>query len=102
MEDNLTGKTCFVIMPFGEKKDIDGQPINFDVIYKDFIKDAVEGLSLKCIRCDEIAEAGWIHSKMFEYIFSADVAVVDITSLNPNVFYELGIRHALKKHGLNQ
>lgn len=97
MEDNLTGKTCFVIMPFGEKKDIDGQPVNFDVIYKDFIKDAVEGLNLKCIRCDEIAEAGWIHSKMFEYIFSADVAVVDITSLNPNVFYELGIRHALKK-----
>lgn len=97
MEENLAGKTCFVIMPFGEKKDIDGQPINFDVIYKDFIKDAVEGLDLKCIRCDEIAEAGWIHSKMFEYIFSADVAVVDITSLNPNVFYELGIRHALKK-----
>ena len=55
------------------------------------------GLDLKCIRCDEIAEAGWIHSKMFEYIFSADVAVVDITSLNPNVFYELGVRHALKK-----
>ncbi|MFN8383654.1 MAG: macro domain-containing protein [Anaerolineales bacterium] len=97
MEDNLAGKTCFVIMPFGEKKDIDGQPINFDVIYKDFIKDSVEELKIKCIRCDEIAEAGWIHSKMFEYIFNADVAVVDITSLNPNVFYELGIRHALKK-----
>lgn len=98
MDHNLHGKTCFVIMPFGEKKDLDGKPINFDKIYKDFIKDAVIELGIECIRCDEIAETGWIHSKMFKHIFDADVAVVDITSLNPNVFYELGIRHALNKH----
>ena len=98
MDKNLIGKKCFVIMPFGEKKDLDGKPINFDKIYKDFIKDAVEELGIECIRCDEIAETGWIHSKMFKHIFDADVAVVDITSLNPNVFYELGIRHALDKH----
>jgi O-acetyl-ADP-ribose deacetylase (regulator of RNase III) len=35
---------------------------------------------------------------MFRGIFDADAAVVDITSLNPNVFYELGVRHALHKH----
>jgi O-acetyl-ADP-ribose deacetylase (regulator of RNase III) len=98
MEHNLVGKTCFVIMPFGEKKDLDGKSINFDKIYKDFIKGAVSELGIKCVRCDEIAETGWIHSKMFKHIFDADVAVVDITSLNPNVFYELGIRHALNKH----
>lgn len=85
-------------MPFGEKKDLDGKPINFDEIYKGFIKDAVSNLGIECIRCDEIAETGWIHSKMFKHIFEADVAIVDITSLNPNVFYELGIRHALNKH----
>jgi hypothetical protein len=97
MDLNLVNKKCFVIMPFGEKKDLDGNPINFDKIYKDFIKDAVTELGIECIRCDEIAETGWIHSKMFKHIFEADVAVVDITSLNPNVFYELGIRHALNK-----
>lgn len=97
MDPNLVGKKCFVIMPFGEKKDLDGKPINFDEIYRDFIKDAVADLGIECVRCDEIAETGWIHSKMFEHIFNADVAIVDITSLNPNVFYELGIRHALKK-----
>jgi O-acetyl-ADP-ribose deacetylase (regulator of RNase III) len=35
---------------------------------------------------------------MFKHIFESEVAVVDITLLNPNVFYELGIRHALNKH----
>jgi len=98
MDHNLVGKTCFVIMPFGEKKDLDGKSINFDKIYKDFIKGAVAELGIECVRCDEIAETGWIHSKMFKHIFEADVAVVDITALNPNVFYELGIRHALNKH----
>jgi O-acetyl-ADP-ribose deacetylase (regulator of RNase III) len=98
MDQNLDGKKCFVIMPFGEKKDLDGKPINFDEIYKGFIKDAVSDLGIECIRCDEIAETGWIHSKMFKHIFEADVTVVDLTSLNPNVFYELGIRHALNKH----
>ena len=98
MDQNLVGKKCFVIMPFGEKTDLDGKPINFDKIYTDFIKDAVSELGIECVRCDEIAETGWIHSKMFKHIFEADVAVVDITSLNPNVFYELGIRHALNKH----
>jgi len=98
VDNNLTGKKCFVIMPFGDKKDIDGTPIDFDEIYHTFIKDAVTGLGVNCIRCDEIAETGWIHSKMFHEIFDSDVAVVDITSLNPNVFYELGVRHALNKH----
>jgi O-acetyl-ADP-ribose deacetylase (regulator of RNase III) len=98
MDQNLVGKKCFVIMPFGEKQDLDGKPINFDKIYVDFIKDAVEELGIECVRCDEIAETGWIHSKMFRHIFEADVAVVDITSLNPNVFYELGVRHALDKY----
>jgi O-acetyl-ADP-ribose deacetylase (regulator of RNase III) len=98
MDQNLVGKKCFVIMPFGEKKDLDGKSIDFDKIYRDFIKDAVAELGIECVRCDEIAETGWIHSKMFKHIFEADVAVVDITALNPNVFYELGTRHALNKH----
>ena len=88
---------CFVIMPFGEKADVDGKILDFDKIYNYLIKKSVESLNIKCIRCDEIDEAGWIHSKMFEQIYESDIAVVDITSLNPNVFYELGVRHALAK-----
>ena len=89
-------KKCFVIMPFGDKEDAEGKIIDFNKIYKYLIKNTVEeDLQMTCIRCDEIAEAGWIHAKMFEHVYESDAAVVDITSLNPNVFYELGVRHAL-------
>jgi O-acetyl-ADP-ribose deacetylase (regulator of RNase III) len=87
-------KRCFVIMPFGEKTDR-GVTIDFDRILDELIQPAAEDAGLECIRCDRIAEAGSIHRDMFEHICHDEAAVVDITSLNPNVFYELGVRHAL-------
>ena len=90
MAAKLDGKKCFVIMPFGQKMDINGKLIDFNKIYSNFIKGTLTDLGLKCVRCDEIEEAGSIHAKMFEHIFDADVAIVDTTALNANVFYELG------------
>jgi len=97
-DDKYAGKKCFVIMPFGKKKDVDGTDVDFDKVYYELIKTAVESIGMECERCDEIIDTGSIHFKMFHGIFEADVAVVDITALNPNVFYELGVRHALNKH----
>jgi hypothetical protein len=97
MEISERKRTCFVIMPFGEKKDFDGKDIDFDDIYRFFFKKAVEDLGIECVRCDEIEEAGSIHEKMFEHIYHADIVVVDITTSNANVYYELGIRHTLAK-----
>ena len=93
---------CFVIMPFGEKADMDGRVINFDVVYRYIIRDAIaelrgkENLKIECLRCDDIDEAGSIDVDMFSSILDADIAIVDITTGNPNVFYELGIRHSLR------
>lgn len=88
---------CFVIMPFGEKPDIDGKLVDFDEIYDFIIKPVIENrLKMTCIRCDKIDNAGWIHKDMLEHIIFDDIVIVDITTLNPNVFYELGIRHALR------
>ncbi len=84
-------------MPFGEKTDVQGARVNFDRIYDEFIVPAVELAGLACERCDRIDEAGNIHRRMFQLIWTADVALVDLSLLNPNVFYELGIRHALRK-----
>lgn len=90
-------KTCFVIMPFGNKLDENDLEVNFDEVYYNFIKPIVESLGLQCIRCDEVDEAGNIQKKMFQMIWSSDVAIVDVSIPNPNVFYELGIRHSLRK-----
>ncbi|WP_447970175.1 macro domain-containing protein [Nitrospira sp. M1] len=89
-------KTCFVIMPFGKKLDVNKKEVNFDEVYLRIFKEAIEELGLQCIRCDEIEKAGSIHGDMFEYILESGVVLVDITTLNANVFYELGIRHTLK------
>ena len=103
MDNNkYAGKKCFVIMPFGKKDVLDGKgnvidTVDFNQVYDQLIKKAVEEIGIECERCDEIPESGSIHKKMFKGIFEADVALVDITSLNPNVFYELGVRHALHK-----
>lgn len=99
MADNkYVGKKCFVIMPFGKKEDVDKTMVDFDYVYHELIEKAVEELGVDCERCDEMINTGSIHKTMFRGIFDADVAVVDITSLNPNVFYELGVRHALHKY----
>jgi len=95
-------RTCFVIMPFRIKKDLArNDEIDFDKVYKEIIKPSVEGLKgrgirINCVRSDEIELAGLIHERMIAHIAEADVTVVDITTDNPNVFYELGIRHALR------
>jgi O-acetyl-ADP-ribose deacetylase (regulator of RNase III) len=89
---------CFVIMPYGEKGDVDGNKINFDDIYKYIIEKAVARLEgFECVRCDNIDEPGWVHKRMVQHIFEDRVAIVDTSTLNANVFYELGVRHALKR-----
>ena len=92
-------KTCFVIMPYGEKKDAEGNPINFDDIFEYIIKPPLEAMKIEVIRGDKIPNAGSIHREMLHNILNEDLAIVDITTLNPNVFYELGIRHALRRSG---
>lgn len=90
-------RTCFVIMPYG-KKVIDQQEIDFDEIYEFIIKAAVKKLrGFEVIRCDDIDAPGWVHKRMLQHIFEDSVAIVDTSSLNANVFYELGVRHALRK-----
>lgn len=90
---------CFVIMPYGRKKGVGGRRmIDFDKVYEDMIVPAVDGfLDLHCIRCDRIDEPGSIHKRMMTQIFEARVAIVDTSTLNANVFYELGVRHALTR-----
>ncbi len=94
---NPCAPLVFVAMPFGKKPDATRTlEIDFDDIYTRGIKPAVDGLKLECIRADEERGGGIIHVPMFERLLLADVTIVDVTVPNPNVFYELGIRHAAR------
>lgn len=93
----MAAETCFVIMPYGTRPDAGGKQINFDKIYADIIRPAVLGAGLVCERCDNIEAPGWVHEQMLKHIWEDSVALVDISTLNANVFYELGVRHALRR-----
>lgn len=89
---------CFVLMPFGIKTDSLGRQIDFNHIYEVLIKKAIEKCDLEPIRADEELLGGTIHKPMYERLVLCDYAIADLTSLNANVFYELGLRHAIKAH----
>ncbi len=89
---------CFILMPFGKKKDQNGLEIDFDNIYNEFIKPSIEAANLEPIRADEEQIGGIIHKPMYERLMLCEYAVADLSILNANVFYELGIRHAIRPH----
>lgn len=90
----------FVAMPFGAKPGHDGQLIDFNLVYKEYIKPALEAAGLEVFRADEERRAGDIIIDMFQELLIADLVVVDLTIDNPNVWYELGVRHALRARGV--
>jgi len=85
-------------MPFGKKQDNSGIFIDFDSVYYDLIFPAIEETGLQSIRADEEKVGGIIHKPMFERLILCEYAVVDLTTANPNVFYELGVRHAVRPY----
>lgn len=88
---------CFVDMPFGKKTDlVTGYVIDFDKIYQLAIKPAIEEAGLEPLRGDEEQTGGIIHTAMFARLLLSEYVVADLTFANPNVFYNLGIRHAAK------
>lgn len=89
---------CFVLMPFGTKKDDAGRAIDFDAVYNEVIRLAVIDADMEPIRADEEHVGGIIHKPMFERLMLCDYAVADLTTANPNVLYELGIRHGIRPH----
>jgi hypothetical protein len=89
---------CFVLMPFGKKPDVSGRLVDFDVVYKEIIAPAITQADLEPLRADEEMAGGIIHKPMFERLMLCPYAVADLSTANANVFYELGIRHAVRPY----
>ena len=88
---------CFVLMPYGSRLDPtrpDKPKIDFNAIYDTGIEPAIRAADMIPIRADKEETLGIIHKPMFERLLLSDFAVADLTLPNPNVFYELGVRHA--------
>jgi tetratricopeptide (TPR) repeat protein len=87
-------------MPFGKKKGMDGSIYDFNSIYSQVIKPALEMAGFEPFRADEETASGDILTDMFQELLLADLCIADMSIDNANVFYELGIRHAFRKRGV--
>lgn len=88
-------KPCFVISPIGpESSDIRRRA---DQILKHVISPAVDACGFEAIRADQISEPGLITTQVIQHIIDDPLVIADLTGSNANVFYELAIRHAIRK-----
>ena len=87
---------CFVISPIGEE----GSEIrqNSEKLYNYILKPVVEKLGYDITRSDKISEPGMITTQIINHVINSELVIADLTGHNANVFYELAIRHATKKH----
>lgn len=79
----------FVIMPFLEQ---------LSPVYEDHIKAVCNKIGYSCLRADLITNASVIMNDIWSLIYNSDIIICDCTGKNPNVFYELGIAHAIGKN----
>jgi len=108
-------RRIFVVMPFGKKEvpkkpftDLPPDPaakdealkVDFDAVYQKLFKLALEEAGLQPFRADDEDAAGDILKDMFAELVTADFVLADISILNANVFYELGIRHTVGPRGV--
>lgn len=80
--------TCFVMMPFGEW---------MDKYYQEIFVPAIKEAGLEPVRADELFTTGSVIEQIWEQISASKVLLADLTGKNANVFYELGLAHALAK-----
>lgn len=86
--DPAVERTAFVLMPF-EKQ--------FDLLFEQVLKPALEATGLQVLRADSVLDQQSVMRDVVEGIASATLVVADISQVNANVYYELGLAHALFK-----
>ena len=85
---------CFYISPIGDEGSEERQ--HSDLFLNHLVEPALREFGSKVIRADKIGESGMITGQILEHLFRARLTIVDLSFGNPNVFYELCLRHAAK------
>ena len=87
-------KTCFYITPIGDEGTEERR--HSDLILGQIVEPAIEalGLDLIVVRADRLTQPGMISQQILQHVLGARLVVADLSYHNPNVFYELAIRHA--------
>ncbi|MCG3651664.1 hypothetical protein L5F32_05185 [Aliarcobacter butzleri] len=83
---------CFVIMPISNQLGYEDN--HFTLVYEDIIKPSIINNNMNPVRADETKNTNLIHLDILKKIIQTPIAICDMSSKNPNVFYELGMRQA--------
>ncbi len=92
---------CFIIIGYGKKTSYAGgklRTLDLDETYSILIKPVFDSLNIPCYRAIDKNLSGSIDKVMLQEIKNADIVLVDLSTLNANVMWELGVRHSLKQH----
>ncbi|MGM3274531.1 hypothetical protein [Ralstonia sp. 24A2] len=87
-------KICFYITPIGAEDSVERK--HADLFMSSLVQPALEELGLTVVRADHIGEPGMITTQVLEYLKRSRLAIADLSYLNPNVFYEVALRHSLR------
>ena len=86
--------TCFYVTPIGEEGS--EQRRHSDLFLGSIVEPALEQFQLKVVRADAIDKPGTITRQIIDYLLKSRLVIVDLSFHNPNVFYELALRHAMR------
>ncbi len=92
-QDN--GRVCFLVCPIGDED----TPVRHhaDQLFEHIVEPAARECHYKCLRADKVSKPGMINIDVIEHLLQDQLVVADLSGQNPNVFYELAIRHASNK-----
>lgn len=86
---------CFIIMPIADHSDYkDG---HFKRVYEDILAPACRGAGYRPVRADDVAQTNLIHLDILQKLLESPMAICDLSTRNPNVLFELGLRQAFDK-----
>lgn len=88
-------KECFFISPI-DQPDSEIRK-NADLVLEYIVRPAAEDAGYVAIRGDEIDKPGLITTQVLQAVMDSPLVIADLTHSNPNVFYELAVRHATRK-----
>jgi hypothetical protein len=89
------GSDCFVIMPIADPEGYDAG--HFKKVYEDIFRPACEKAGFIPCRADDITQTNLIHEDILRRLIDSPIAICDLSSRNPNVLFELGLRQAFDK-----
>jgi hypothetical protein len=86
-------RTCFVVSAFGSSAD---EQRSHNQVLRHLVQKVLEP-TYNVVRADQIDDEGLITNQIIEHLLEDDLVIADLTGLNPNVFYEVAVRHAARK-----